>query len=188
MPLAIIIGINFVIVVFMFTNVAYFTAMSPEELLQSDAVAVVSTYNLHLPESNLYSRYAHFEITARLGFLRAWTSLKNTCASNFSTTALRERDNWTQPPEPRFNRSNNYFFFVYLPIYVFFFSFILFHLFSFILFYFILFYFILFYFILFCFILFCFIFYFISFHFNLKLSWLNRITVFGLQVGNRTYV
>ena len=41
LPLAIIIGIPLVTAVYLMVNMAYFTVMSPDELLQSGAVAVV---------------------------------------------------------------------------------------------------------------------------------------------------
>ncbi len=44
LPLAIIIGLPLVTLTYLLVNMAYFTVMSPEELLQSDAVAVVSWY------------------------------------------------------------------------------------------------------------------------------------------------
>lgn len=44
LPLAILIGIPLVTVCYIFVNIAYFTVMTPIELLQSSAVAVVSVY------------------------------------------------------------------------------------------------------------------------------------------------
>ncbi len=47
LPLAIIIGIPLVTVCYIFVNIAYFSVMSPTELLQSSAVAVVSVHYSH---------------------------------------------------------------------------------------------------------------------------------------------
>uniref|UniRef100_A0A673KTT3 Solute carrier family 7 member 9 n=1 Tax=Sinocyclocheilus rhinocerous TaxID=307959 RepID=A0A673KTT3_9TELE len=47
LPLAIIIGIPLVIVCYIFVNIAYFSVMTPTELLQSPAVAVVSVHYSH---------------------------------------------------------------------------------------------------------------------------------------------
>lgn len=46
LPLAIIIGIPLVTGCYILMNVSYFTVMTPTELLQSQAVAVVRTRNL----------------------------------------------------------------------------------------------------------------------------------------------
>lgn len=55
LPLAIFIGISLVSVCYVLVNIAYFTVMTPTELLQSQAVAVVrvSTFNLKSVESPL---------------------------------------------------------------------------------------------------------------------------------------
>ena len=47
LPLAIIIGVPLVALVYLTCNVAYFTVLSPEELLASPAVAVVSIHYVH---------------------------------------------------------------------------------------------------------------------------------------------
>lgn len=44
LPMAIIIGIPLVTVCYILMNIAYFTVMTPTELLQSQAVAVVSCW------------------------------------------------------------------------------------------------------------------------------------------------
>ena len=49
LPRAIMIGIPLVTVAYILTNISYFTAMSPEELLASPAVAVVSGRVVILP-------------------------------------------------------------------------------------------------------------------------------------------
>ena len=46
LPLAIMIGIPLVTVLYLLVNISYFTVMSVEELLNSPAVAVVSTISV----------------------------------------------------------------------------------------------------------------------------------------------
>lgn len=53
LPLAILIGIPLVTVCYIFVNIAYFTVMTPIELLQSSAVAVVSVYYSHSHSSTM---------------------------------------------------------------------------------------------------------------------------------------
>lgn len=54
LPLAIIIGIPLVSVCYVLVNIAYFSVMTPTELLQSSAVAVVSIdiLEIHTLQSN----------------------------------------------------------------------------------------------------------------------------------------
>lgn len=48
LPMAIVIGIPLVTVCYILMNIAYFTVMTPTELLQSQAVAVVSGWHSDL--------------------------------------------------------------------------------------------------------------------------------------------
>ena len=50
LPRAIYISIPLVTLVYTLTNIAYFSSMTPEELLASNAVAVVRTNTLRRPE------------------------------------------------------------------------------------------------------------------------------------------
>lgn len=55
LPRAIYISIPLVTLVYTMTNIAYFTSMTPEELLTSNAVAVVSTFFISLLDALLCS-------------------------------------------------------------------------------------------------------------------------------------
>ena len=66
MPLAIAIGIPLVTGVYLLTNISYFTVLSKEEVLESSAVAVVSTLIRILSVYEVKIKFVLFERTLEM--------------------------------------------------------------------------------------------------------------------------
>ena len=71
-PLGVMIAVLFTTTIYLLANISYFTVMSPDELLQSNAVAVASTYKY--VSKYLHTRY-HYTMVAEWDHLVVSSSL-----------------------------------------------------------------------------------------------------------------